>query len=126
MEVVVELIGNDLSAIASYDYMFKEKEYGELRVFLDRPLDQEEMDMVVSRLPDLMVGQDAGILLMTFKYTDGLLLAVASVLTEEIPSSIVLGWQLGKEDWRTIPWGWLFLGAGVVVAMVESRKKKWK
>ena len=80
MILVAEHFGKDLSTLPHHIDLFKEEEKGEVRIYLEEPLIQEEVDKVRQDLPSMTVIQDARILLIEFKRnSDPLSLIVASV-----------------------------------------------
>jgi len=122
MKVIAEHIGNDITGLTDSASLFKLNEEGELRLYLNRLLSQEELDDLAVTIGKLK--QDACVLPISFRYTNSTFGTIIEAIdTVIIPEDVMIGWQLLKEQKKGFPvWGWVILGAGLVVAYVEGRK----
>ena len=121
-KVISEHVGNDITGLADSASLFKLNEEGELRLYLNRLLSQEELDSLAVTLGQLK--QDGCVLPIEFRYTDSTFGTIIEAVEEVIiPANVMIGWQLLKETEKGFPvWGWIILGAGLVVAVMEGRK----
>ena len=121
-KVILEHIGNNITGLADSASLFKLNEEGELRLYLNRLLSQEELDSLAVTLGQLK--QDGCVLPIEFRYTDSTFGTIIEAVEEVIiPANVMIGWQLLKETEKGFPvWGWIILGAGLVVAVMEGRK----
>jgi hypothetical protein len=122
MNVISEYIGNDVTNLSECSGMFKESEMGELRLYLKRLLYQTEMDELATTLGQLK--QDGCLLPILFRY-DGVTFAamVETINNVIVPEDIMIGWQLLKNTTARFPvWGWVMVGAALVVAAIGGKR----
>lgn len=126
--IVAEKLGNDLSSLPNYDNYYKQGESGELVVYVQRPLDYEELEQLETRVIekgiDLQyVKQDAKMLVIGFRRQSFPLAILAGALA--VLTGIILGWQLFKTV--TVP-TWVWVAGGVVgifcIYKTVTRRKK--
>ena len=129
MELIGESLSNNLSNLSSYEVYFKEGDTGELRVYLERSLYQDEMDCIQTEILSqgviliAPVTQDARILVIKFRKTIAPLLIIGGAIAAIVIGTI--GWQLLRTETAGIPlWTWI-TGVGFILYTV-SRRKKWR
>jgi hypothetical protein len=109
---------NGLGGLGGYDSMVCEGEQGELRLYLDRALDADELEYIRQDLYDIIVApikQDMGIIIIKFKETAGNTL---TSIAESLSPLNVTGWQLFGVDHVPV-WSWI-LGGAVVCMMIGA------
>ena len=127
-KVISEHVGNDITGLAESASLFKLNEEGELRLYLNRLLSQEELDSLAITLGKLK--QDGCLLPISFRCTDVTFDTIIEAVEEVIiPANVMIGWQLLKETEKGFPvWGWVMVGIGLIAATAgihyvgESRK----
>ena len=129
MIIVAEYIGNDITGLDGYDGLFQVNEYGELCLYLQRLLDQEEMDSFSTGLSGKLIDgirQDGCVLVMRFRYQESLFTDIANAMKTSVTDSILIGWQLEKpsKEQRFPFWGWMTIGAAVLIGIMELGKRK--
>ena len=124
MKLVAESLSGNLDTLASYE-PFNEGDTGELRVYLEKTLSQEEIVKLETKicnqgaiLTEPLV-QDARILVIKFKKAIAPLPIIAGVLA----GIAVLGWQLFSETTPIPLWAWVL--GGFVIGYTVLRRKKW-
>ena len=123
------LIAESLSSnilLEKYETFYKEGDTGELRVYLQRPLCQEELDDLQSSIIGqgvvltVPVEQDARVLMIKFRKT----IAPLPIIGLALVAIPIIGWQLFKSASFSIP-SWVWVIVGMTVAYVIIRKKKF-
>jgi len=123
MILIAEELGGSLTRLPEYDSHFATGDMGELRLYLDSPLSQEEISQlerailsqgVVLTAP---IVQDAQILVIKFKKT----VASLATLVDGISANLQ-GWQLFKSE-SSIPL-WALLTGGIALGYFILRPKR--
>lgn len=126
--VVSEQITNALDEVPQYESSFNEGDTGELHIYLQNNISQEQLltlqhdilatGVVLTR----EITQDARIIIIPFKKAMPALLAIASAVSTI--SGFIIGYQLLKEVKMGLPlWGWAVIG-GVIVYFVSKKYPK--
>jgi len=120
--------GPSISDLSQYEALFKEGEKGELRLYVERSLNQEELDCLAQEILDqgvtltAPITQDARIVSIKFQKQIAPLLIIGGVIVALVIG--VTGWQLFKESVSVIP-VWLWLAGGITIGYAVLRRKKW-
>lgn len=124
MKVVAE--GLEVNKIAEYESLYGEGEKGELRLYVDRQLSENEIASLETQICNQGVtlvepiSQEAHILFVRFqKLLVPLAIIVAAIAAIGVG---VAGWQLLKEPLFGVPWWVWMIGAGVLTYMIVKRK----
>ena len=124
MKLVAEKLGNDLSSLSDYESQFREGDKGELRLYVDRPLYQDELEQLGSEILGQGVNltdtikQDARIVMIRFEKRIAPLLIIA--LAVGALGVGILGWQMWQTTMRGVPlWVW---GVGIGALLYLIRK----
>lgn len=117
MILITEHIGNDLSTLPTHLDLFKEGEKGEVRIYLEEPLIQEEFDKVRQALAGMNVRQDARILLVEFRRNSDPLTLIALSVTVGI-----VGWQLFKDEGNGLVLGLALVGLATFIILSSRRR----
>lgn len=117
--------GEDLSTIGSVEQFFNENDYGEMRVYVDHTISEQEIvDIEQSILSQEVVLttpiiQDSNILIIKFQKKIAPLIIIAGVLVAAVGG--ILGWQVFQATKYGIPvWAWGLLGLGVIMIFFSS------
>lgn len=127
-QLVAEQLNGNIESLPSYEVQFAEGDTGELRLYLQRPLYQEEIDQLEQQILSQGVlltepiSQDARVLVIKFRKAIAPLAIIATSVG--LITSILIGWQIFKESGSSIPtWIWVICG-GIVLVTVASVSKK--
>lgn len=127
--LIGEKLGSDLSSLSSYETYFGEGDIGELRVYLDRPLYQDEIDRLQTELLSqgvtltAPITQDARILLIRFQKQIAPLLIIGGAIAAIVAG--ILGWQIFKGTQVGIPvWVWIVGGLSLAYLLFREPAKK--
>ena len=128
MKLIGENLGQDLSTLKDYESYFNEGDIGELRLYVDNSLNQEDINQLEQDICNqgviltAPIAQDARVVLIRFQKAIAPLLIIGGVVAAIIVG--ILGWQLLKTTVSGIPaWAWLLGGA--LIYYTVSRRKKW-
>jgi hypothetical protein len=131
MELIGEQITGDLSTLSTYQSRLGD--VGEVRIYLDKPLSQEQIDKIQNDIISQGgvlngdVTQDAGMLIIPFVNTVNpgigalpILLIVAGVVA--VVAGGILGWQIFQASSDTgIPtWVWVFAGVFLLYKLAKT------
>ena len=132
MELIAESLGNNLSNLSDYENKFSEGALGELRIYLDRPLYQNEIDQIEYDIRSqgviltAPIVQDARVLVIKFKKAIAPLAIIAIAVGGILAVGAgLLGWQIWKSTQLGVPlWAWLIGGAALVYLLFTSETGK--
>ena len=123
MKVIAESLSDKIDNLSSYENYFSEGDVGELRIYLDRLLYQDEMDCLRTEIENQGVmlispiAQDARVLVVRFRKAVAPLAIIARII---VTVGIgIIGWQLFKESGFPL-WGWIL--GGIVGCTLLRRK----
>ena len=125
MKIIKENLGSNISALPDYETYFQEDDKGELRLYLDNPLNQDELNQLEHELRSaevtltVPITQDARMILIRFQKTISPLTTIATAVSGIVGTGL-LGWQLSKEP-LGVPW-WIWVAAGGAVLYLIFRK----
>ena len=129
MELVAERLDNNLTPLSDYETYFREGEAGELRIYLNRPLYQDEIDCLETEILNKGVvltepiTQDARILVIRFQKAIAPLLIIGGVVTAIVGG--IAGWQIFKLTTWGIPlWTILLGGSAILYLLLRKPVKK--
>ena len=128
--IVAEKIGNDVSSLSEYEKYFAEGDTGELRVYLDRTLYQDEIEQLEQEIQSqgviAFVTQDARMLIIKFrKALAPLVIIAAAVAAISAAGAGVVGWQIFKTTKMGVPlWAWIVGGAALAYLLLREPVKK--
>ena len=127
MELIAEHLGSDITTLSDYESYYQEGDKGELKLYLDRMLYQDEIKQLEYELCNqgvmltAPITQDARILVIKFQKAIAPLLIIGGAIAVLVVG--IVGWQLLKTSVSNIPvWTWL-LGGAVIYHII--RRKKW-
>jgi len=126
--LVAEQLTNNFDEVPQYESKFAEGDTGELHIYLQNDLNEEQIDIlqqdilskgVVLTAP---IVQDARILIIKFKKALAPLSIIASSMS--LVASTLVGWQIYKTSGTAIPnWLWFALGGVILVTIAASTKR---
>ena len=123
MRLVAESLGPDMTSLDKYESYYGEGSKGELRVYMNRELTQNEMsyvgDEIIRQGVCGSISQGARILFVSFEKRVAPLLIIATIIGATI--SGILGWQLFKEV--GVP-AWAWMVGGCALAYLISRRMR--
>jgi len=129
LKLIGENLGQDLSTLSQYEAYFNEGDTGELRVYLDRQLSQDEINQLEYELCSQEVvltepiAQDARILVIKFQKAIAPLLIIGGAIVAIV--GVVLGWQIFKlTQWGIPLWTILIGGAALFYLLFREPVKK--
>ena len=106
--------GSDLSELPKYESLFSEGDRGELRLYLEQPATQEELQEMqdIGVVLTEPIAQDAGVMVIKFeKRVAPLVIFAGAILVA------VVGWQLLKTVSEVPIWAWVAGAIGVVMLL---------
>ena len=128
MELVGERIGN-LSNLSDYEVYFGEGDNGELRVYLQRPLYQDEIDKLENEICSqgvvltAPITQDARILVIKFQKAIAPLLIIGGAIAAIVAG--VTGWQIFRTTQMGVPlWVWGVGGIALLYLLFRKPARK--
>ena len=128
-ELIAEELSNSISSLPNYEVYFSEGDTGELRLYLERPLYQGEIDQLEQQILSQGVVltepimQDTRIVSIKFQKTIAPLVIIAIAIVAVITG--LLGWQIWKSVQLGVPlWLWAIAGGAVLYLLLSSKPAK--
>lgn len=127
LELVAEHIGDGFDTLGDFEDRFAEFEKGELRIYVNDALTQEQLSTVENEILchgahlTAPVTQDGGVVFVRFqkRIAPLLILAAAGALVI-VAVGGVLGWQVFRVVQDVPNWAWIVLGTSVAVLLIRT------
>lgn len=127
--LVAEKLTPSLDEVPQYESSYKEGDIGELRVYLQDNLTEEQVRLIEHEIIDqgviliAPITQDSRILIIHFRKAIAPLIIIVGAISAI--GTGILGWQMWKGTKYGIPiWAWGVLAGGILVYLLSSNTGK--
>lgn len=127
--IIAEKLGSDVSSLLDYESHYREGDTGELIVYLQEPLNYEEMEQLETEISGqgviltAPIQQDAKMLVIGFRKAIAPLAIIAGALA--VVAAVIIGWQLFKAVSAVPTWAWILgglAGAYCIIRLIGKKK----